>query len=54
MVVNQLNFKDAHRYYGEYGATTYNYGGYGYGAQITEGAEDAAVKGPKGVKSIAA
>ena len=54
VVVNHLNFKDAHRYYGEYGATTYTYGGYGYGAQIAEGAEDATVKGPKGVKSIAA
>ena len=51
VVVNQLNFKDAQRYYGEYGATTYNYGGYGYGSQITDGTGD---KPTKAVKSIAA
>ena len=29
VVVNQLNFKHASTYYGEYGASHYGYGGYG-------------------------
>jgi len=32
VVVNQLDFRHARLYYGEYGASSYNYGGYGYGA----------------------
>jgi succinoglycan biosynthesis transport protein ExoP len=31
VVVNQLDFKHAQRYYGEYGGGGYSYGGYGYG-----------------------
>jgi capsular exopolysaccharide synthesis family protein len=31
VVVNQLDFKHAQRYYGEYGGAGYSYGGYGYG-----------------------
>lgn len=34
MVVNQLDFKQARLYYGEYGASSYNYGSYGYGAKL--------------------
>ncbi len=29
LIVNQLDFKHAQRYYGEYGGKNYNYGGYG-------------------------
>lgn len=32
IVVNQLDFKHAQRYYGEYGGSSCAYGGYGYGA----------------------
>ena len=32
VIVNQLDFKHAQRYYGEYGAGGYSYGGYGYGS----------------------
>ncbi len=40
VVVNQLDFKHARLYYGEYGASSYsyNYGGDGYSAQLTYGA----------------
>lgn len=31
VIVNQLDFKHAQRYYGEHGAGGYSYGGYGYG-----------------------
>ena len=31
LVVNQLDFKHAKRYYGEYGGSSYDYGGYGAG-----------------------
>ena len=42
VVVNQLDFKHAQRYYGEYGGSSYNYGGYGDGTyaaapQLTDG-----------------
>jgi succinoglycan biosynthesis transport protein ExoP len=42
VVVNQLDFKHAQRYYGEYGGSSYNYGGYGDGTynaapQLPEG-----------------
>ena len=32
VIVNQLDFKHAQRYYGEYGGKSYEYGGYGYGS----------------------
>ena len=36
LVVNQLDFKHAQRYYGEYGAQGYDYGSYGpYAAEPT-------------------
>jgi len=36
VIVNQLDFKRAQRYYGEYGGSSYSYGGYGATAQIGE------------------
>jgi capsular exopolysaccharide synthesis family protein len=50
VVVNQLDFKHAQRYYGEYGASGYSYGSYGpYGTYGNTGAEApaAAVQGTK-------
>jgi capsular exopolysaccharide synthesis family protein len=38
VVVNQLDFKHARLYYGEYGAASYSYGGYGDTAKLTYGA----------------
>lgn len=37
VLVNQLDFARARAYYGEYTAATYNYGGYGYGADKLKG-----------------
>ena len=41
VIVNQLDFKHAQQYYGEYGAASYSYGGYGvggtYGAPSIQG-----------------
>ena len=39
VVVNQLDFKAARLYHGEYGASSYNYGGYGYGGSLPYGAK---------------
>lgn len=36
VIVNQLDFKRAQRYYGEYGGSGYSYGGYGAQPQISE------------------
>ncbi|MEY2890697.1 MAG: hypothetical protein RJA98_605 [Pseudomonadota bacterium] len=35
LVVNKLDFKHAQRYYGEFGSSSYNYGGYGTSPYIT-------------------
>jgi capsular exopolysaccharide synthesis family protein len=34
LIVNQLDFKHAQRYYGEYGSKDYAYGGYGYASYV--------------------
>lgn len=34
VIVNQLDFSRAQKYYGEYGSSTYNYGSYGYAPQV--------------------
>jgi Mrp family chromosome partitioning ATPase len=41
VVVNQLDFKHAQRYYGEYGGSNYAYGGYGSPTQIKNDDESA-------------
>ncbi len=38
VIVNQLDFKRAQRYYGEYGSSSYSYGSYGYAPQVEGGA----------------
>lgn len=45
VMVNQLDFKRARLYYGEYTAATYNYGGYGYGGQLGYGSGGDGKKG---------
>ena len=53
VVVNQLDFKHARLYYGEYGASSYAYGG--YGAQLTYGSKSNGGSKPKdGAKAAAA
>ena len=37
LIVNELDFKKAQRYYGEYGGASYGYGNYGFVAQIPGG-----------------
>lgn len=37
VIVNQLDFERARAYYGEYTASSYSYGGYGYGGQLGYG-----------------
>jgi polysaccharide biosynthesis transport protein len=44
VIVNQLDFNRAQKYYGEYGSSTYNYGSYGYGPQVQGKAGGAAGK----------
>ena len=52
VVVNQLDFKRARLYYGEYGASTYNYGGYGgYGGQLGYGGPEKKGKKPGKTKA---
>jgi polysaccharide biosynthesis transport protein len=41
VIVNQLDFKHAQRYYGEYGGANYAYGGYGSPTQIKDDDEPA-------------
>ena len=45
VVVNQLDFKRARLYYGEYGASSYQYGGYGAGGQLGYGTPSKKAKG---------
>ena len=45
VVVNQLDFRHAQLYYGEYGASSYAYGSYGYGGKLTYGASATAEAG---------
>jgi polysaccharide biosynthesis transport protein len=49
VIVNQLDFKHAQRYYGEYGASGYTYGGYGATAQVGANSRSAPVKEREGL-----
>jgi succinoglycan biosynthesis transport protein ExoP len=47
VVVNQLDFKAARLYHGEYGASSYSYGGYAYGGSLPDGTQRTAGEADK-------